>query len=304
MPITVKPGEKRTVEYGGGGRLVIGQATTEPSGVQVNWQNDNHVLNLKQKPLPLINPDDFATAAAYQKAQQESYKSEAQIRHVREARAYQLLFETDGSFRVEDVPPGLFELRIQLTKPAGRESFRGYTKPEDELGALITDVTIPPGTNTFDLGTVVVEMKAAQELAKAAPLKLEASTLDGHALHLDQFHGRHVLLTFWTPWSERSTEQLSQIEKLQEQYAADKRIQFLGVSIDEDVEATREAVRHRGYGGTQARIEGKALADAAAAFNVELLPAVFLLDPQGRLISRDLEGQRLQQAVERALKSK
>ena len=41
-----------------------------------------------------------------------------------------------------------------------------------------------------------------------------------------------------------------------------------------------------------------------AAFDVNTLPAVFLLDPESRVVGRDLEGERLRAAVRRALQKK
>lgn len=302
LPVTVKAGETVKLKYGGEGRTVIGLAKTDQGGVVINWQNDSHVLTLKQEALPALNVDDFATAAAYQKAQKESYKSPARLRQLREARTYQLLFDTDGGFRAEDVPPGNYELRIHLTKPNEGERFRPVTRPEDDLGELVRDVVVPQGTNTFDLGTLIVPVKASSGLAKAAPVQLVARDLDGNPLALSDFRGRYVLLTAWAPWSERSIEPLKMLDKLQADFAGEKRLAFLHLSFDEDAERTRQTVLQRRYHGQHAQLEGEALAQAADQLNLEVFPTLYLLDPEGRIMARDLDGARLHAALERALK--
>ena len=45
----------------------------------------------------------------------------ARLRQARERRTYVLAFERDGSFCVEDVPPGVYELKIRLTKTDQRQ---------------------------------------------------------------------------------------------------------------------------------------------------------------------------------------
>jgi hypothetical protein len=161
MPITVKSGEKLRVEYGENGRAVIGRATPDKPGTTVDWRNDDHVLVIKQPPIPFPNAEDFATFAAFREANEALYTSPARVKQAREARNYLLDFEKDGSFRADDVPPGTYELRIRVTKSNQEDGqFSFYPRPEDELGSLVREVVVPPGTQPFDLGTLVVPMKA------------------------------------------------------------------------------------------------------------------------------------------------
>ena len=303
MPIMVRAGETLKVIYASEGRPVTGQAQTDPPDLAVDWRNDSQVLTLKQPPMPepALNYEDFATSDAYRSARYASYRSPARLQQAREARTYQLEFQTDGSFRAEDVPPGTYELSIRVTKPNENPPPNPFRQLKDELGSLVREVVVPPGNGPFDLGTLVVPIKSEAGVTRAAPLELKAQTLDGQPVSLAQFRGKHVLVVFWAAWSRRSLEMLAELQKLQNRFSQDDRLALLGVNIGDDPASVSQAIESGGYPWTQARLAKAERAKVTAAFDVNTLPTMFLIDPNGRLVGRDLEGERLQTAWQRAL---
>jgi hypothetical protein len=160
MPVTVEAGQAVTVEYSNPGRAVIGQAVPDNRALEIDWLNDDHTLTLQQTPAAAApGYSDFATTAAYQQARARFDSSPARWKQMREARTYVLDFERDGSFRVEDVPPGTYSLRIQVTKPRTNNVSWPFLNPEDNLGSLAREVTVPPGEGPLDLGTLPVKVK-------------------------------------------------------------------------------------------------------------------------------------------------
>ena len=93
------------------------------------------------------------------------------------------------------------------------------------------------------------------------------------------------------------------MRKLEEQLSRDDRIAFLGVSLDEDAKTVRQAVESRGYKWTQAELDPASLAKAAGNLDVSSLPAIYLLDTQGRIVASNLDGERLRACVRRELKN-
>ncbi|HXJ60076.1 MAG TPA: M56 family metallopeptidase [Verrucomicrobiae bacterium] len=302
MPITVKAGEVLEVQYGGGGRAVIGQAISDKVDQTVDWLSDDHLLVLKQPPAPApVNIDQFATASAYRKAYDATFGT-VKLQEARAARLYQLEFERDGSFRAEDVPPGTYDLRIRLTNPGQPGERQFATRAEDELGSLVREVIVPPGTTALDLGSLMVPIKDDPTLKRAARVSLEAQTLDGQPISLHQYQGKYTLIAFWASWSERSAEQFAEWNKLQNEWAREERIAFLSINLDDDAATARQASAALQPGWRLARLEGPPRTMVTEAFNVETLPALFLIDPDGRLVGRNLEGSRVRATVERALK--
>jgi hypothetical protein len=71
------------------------------------------------------------------------------------------LFSADGSFRIDDVPPGTYTLRIVLTEPFGTYSPLSRGTP---IGSLETEVTMPESADRtpFDLGILSMTPAAAR----------------------------------------------------------------------------------------------------------------------------------------------
>jgi beta-lactamase regulating signal transducer with metallopeptidase domain/peroxiredoxin len=309
MPVTVTSGKTTTVAYSNPGRAVIGQAVPNKPDLTVDWLNDDNTLTLVQ-PTPetgqdAIKLEDFATVAAFTEARKSSINSPAVIARERNARTFVLAFEEDGSFRADDVPPGKYELKIRLTKPDKSKQFSPFSDPQNDLGSLSREVVVPPGDGSFDLGTLTIAMKGGATVAATTPpVKFTATLLDGKTVNLQQYQGRYVVLAFWSLWSDRSTDEMKGLQKLQATLGKNSRIAFLGVNLGDDPAAVAQAVAARGYAWSQATVSTTNLANVAAGFNVSSLPAIYLIDPNGRIVSRDLMGDRLVANVERALGSK
>lgn len=299
MPIVVKAGEVNKVEYGGTGRPVIGQAMPDKPDVIVDWQNDDHVLVLKQPPIATINREDFATFKAFLEANNNAYKTPVQIQQTRNARTYLLVFERDGSFHAEDIPPGTYELRIRVTKPGVNNFFQ---RPEDDVASLTREVIVPAGKGAFDLGRLTVPVRNSEATPRTAQVELPARTVDGREITLKNYLGKPLVVAFWTTWSERSKEQLAALEKLHDETKDASAYQLLGVCLDSDAPRIKELAKERGYTWEQAFVDKANRAKITEAFQLDTVPSVLLVDAKGRVVGRDLEGDRLQTALQRALK--
>lgn len=156
MPVTVKAGQTLTVEYSNAGRAVIGLAMFDKPDPWVDWHNDVDTLTLKQPVIPPVNYEDYASNKAFLEAYNNSYDSPERLKEARDTRTYVLQFEKDGSFRADDVPPGTYELKIQVTRADPNNPFR--QQPGDLLGSLTKEVVVPPGNTPIGLGRLVVPM--------------------------------------------------------------------------------------------------------------------------------------------------
>jgi peroxiredoxin len=307
FPVSVTAGKTAKVQYRNAGRAVIGQAVTDKPGLLVDWLNDDHTLTLVQAPdaggQDALKLEDFATAAAFTAARVAAMNSPDRFARERDARTYVFAFEEDGSFRADDVPPGKYQLNIRVTKPYKSQEFRPFADPQDNLGSLSREIVVPPGDAPLDLGTLSVTMKGGDTAAAhTPPVKFSATALDGKSVSLKQYQGRYLVLAFWSLWSDRSADELKAMQNLQNSLGADSRIAFLGVAVGDDPAAVAKAVASRGYKWTQATLNSTNLATVAASFDVSSLPAIYLIDPDGRILSRDLAGDRLAAGVGRILR--
>jgi hypothetical protein len=191
-------------------------------------------------------------------------------------------------------------LRIRVTKP-GESKRRDPFGSGDELGSFVREVIVPEGRQALDLGTLQVPVKETSRNPRASPVAFRATTLEGQPLTVAEFKGTNVLLIFWAAWSDRSMEQLAALEKLRTQMASDPRLVFVGVNVDESAAAAGPASKTSGWRGSQCWLDASARAKIADTFDINFLPAVYLLDTEGRIVGRDLEAERLATALKRVL---
>jgi hypothetical protein len=76
----------------------------------VTWKDLHHMLVLK---LPPLKQPAFDNDAARQAWRESFSATEEGKRRLREQRIFAVDNSDDGAFRIDDVPPGVYELRIQ-----------------------------------------------------------------------------------------------------------------------------------------------------------------------------------------------
>lgn len=128
-PVIVKPGELTEIIAGGSGRQVIGRASF-PSANQIDWKSGIFSLQTK-RPRP---PAGFKTADEVRKWA-ESPDVQAALAAFR---SYPVILADDGSFTIDDIPAGNYELNLTLTEPGGALDPTSGLR----IGALNKEVTI------------------------------------------------------------------------------------------------------------------------------------------------------------------
>ena len=169
MIVMVKSGETENLQWGGAGRSVTGRAVAANPTIPVNWLCGNDSLELT------------SATAGVTKFVRDSWglgtSSAQELKEVHQARSYHLEMETDGSFHAEDVPPGKYELHLQVTKPGTGPNQN--SEDGDVLGSLVRSVTVPAGSGAYDLGRQVVTVQGESGAAPAQPMAANFITLAG-----------------------------------------------------------------------------------------------------------------------------
>lgn len=300
-PFDLKPGEVKHIVYTFHGRSVTGHVETDSP---VDWHNDPQVLAAKTSPPPPAPSYwSYVDTKAYDKARRAYAHSPEMLAYERKQQQFQLVFDNDGNFQADDVPPGTYELRLRVTKPPTNSNAR-FSGREEELGSLVREVRVPAGNGTFDLGSFAMAIRPSlgQALEPARPVELKARTLDGKPFDLAQFRGRYALLVFWSLWSDRCTEELATLRKLQVEMNSNKRIAFVDINLDDNLETVRQTVKTRGYSGEQVWLDGTNLAKASARFGISSLPSICLVGPDGHVMARNLLADNLHTALQRVLR--
>jgi peroxiredoxin len=128
-------------------------------------------------------------------------------------------------------------------------------------------------------------------LGANAPLFAQ-NNKDGKTISLDSFKGKYVLVDFWASWCGPCRKENPNIVKAFNQYK-DKNFTILGVSLDSKREAWLKAVADDHLGWTQVSDLKYWGNEVAVQYGVRAIPQNFLLDPNGKIIAKNLGGNEL-----------
>ena len=120
---------------------------------------------------------------------------------------------------------------------------------------------------------------------------------DGKIIHLSDFQGSYVLIDFWAAWCRPCRIENPNVVEIYKKYM-DKNFEILGVSLDKTKTAWINAIK-------EDKLLWKHVSDlqywksaAATTYHVQSIPATFLVDPNGKIIAKNLRGQSLRTKLE------
>ena len=147
--------------------------------------------------------------------------------------------------------------------------------------------------------------KIQESLAVASPFPdFDVKDLDGKALSVAGYKGKVVMIDFWATWCGPCVGEVPNVAKVYEKYHP-QGFEIIGVSLDRDgdkaklISFTKEHnMPWRQY------YDGKFWSnDLAVKYGIQAIPATFLLDRSGKIIAKNVRGEALEPAVEKALGS-
>jgi len=139
--------------------------------------------------------------------------------------------------------------------------------------------------NKMKLQKMFSDMGAkAQEIALPSP--------KGDTIRLSSLKGKIILIDFWASWNTPSRSENSNLVKLYRKYKS-KGFEIYQVSLDKTKDAWMKAIKDDGLTWIQVSDLKYWDSPVAKAYNVESVPASFLLDKDGTIMSKNLNGNAL-----------
>lgn len=123
-----------------------------------------------------------------------------------------------------------------------------------------------------------------------------ASTLDDAKIRLADFRGKVVLIDFWATWCAPCVAELPTVTKAYEQFADDGFV-VISISFDADAATARKFATSKKMTWPQIWADGGDKSDLAKLYNVAGIPATFLIGPDGKVVAKDLRGEKLLASV-------
>jgi hypothetical protein len=134
--------------------------------------------------------------------------------------------------------------------------------------------------------------KVAKDLPKTS-LDPDLENIDGKRISLSSLRGKYVLLTFWSVQSKDCINENLQLKDIYKQYHK-KGFEIYQINLDASEEAWKAAVRYDELPWISTREDDPGNPKNAILFNVKTLPANYLFDKEGNIISSNLHGKSLQ----------
>ncbi len=130
-----------------------------------------------------------------------------------------------------------------------------------------------------------------------------ATDLDGKPISLQDYRGKVVLLDFWAVWCGPCLGEMPNVRQVYNTYK-DKGFDIIGVSLDTDEARLRNYLRKNNIPWRQIFSGQKWNSPLAQKYHIRSIPAPWLIDKDGTLISREARGVKLERLVVETLKNK
>jgi peroxiredoxin len=151
-------------------------------------------------------------------------------------------------------------------------------------------------------GESLKELIAAERLTgygQIAPVFTQNDP-DGNPVSLSDFRGKYVLIDFWASWCGPCRIENPAVVQAYHRFK-NQNFTILGVSLDKDRKKWLEAVEKDQLTWSQVSDLGSWNNAVAKLYRVSSIPQNFLLDPEGKIIGKNLRGSELSAFLQKVL---
>ncbi len=210
----------------------------------------------------------------------------------------------DGVFEFKQLKPGLYRLQTMLALPVPEadadriEAIRGLAVqyiqvPHDAVGKIQAGA-LPP--------QVVPKMISLDiKVGDLAPDFEYQDIATNEQRKLSDLRGGFVLVDFWATWCGPCIRETPNLIEAHNQFA-ERGLTVLGVSIDDEIEKPAEYAKSHevpysgGFLGA-----GEPMQQVLSAYGIKGIPSIWLIGPDGKVVAKNLRGERTTEAIEKAL---
>lgn len=257
---------------------------TNPESLTIEGSEDTKEMMKIEKLMEVYQADVNKLNEAYYEAMSKN-DSEA----IKKIQAEAMTLESNQAERVKEMINSMGDsfaslAAIGLLNPKADFQFI------DQLVAKLNE-NYPGTTAILQMKQQLDEMRSLS-VGQPAP-EIELPNPDGDMVKLSDLRGKYVLIDFWAAWCKPCRQENPNVVRLYNQYK-DKGFEVFGVSLDRTKEDWVKAIADDGLTWTQVSDLKYFNSVAADLYQIDAIPATYMIDPDGKIIAKDLRGPSLE----------
>lgn len=145
-----------------------------------------------------------------------------------------------------------------------------------------------------------MEMRDKIAIGKIAP-DIIAETPNGKVSKLSDLRGKYVLLDFWASWCAPCRQESPFLVKAFQKFK-NKNFTIFSFSLDDDKDKWTKAINDDGFKWANVSDLKGFESPICVAYNVNSIPFSILIDPQGKILVKNLRGNNLEDFLNKTIK--
>ena len=175
---------------------------------------------------------------------------------------------------------------------------KNYTFLDSVANELV--VEMPNNVHVKNL-VAAVDSKKTLAIGAVAP-EISLPNPEGEVISLSSLKGKYVLIDFWAAWCRPCRAENPNVVRVYEEYAGEN-FEILGVSLDKTKAAWTTAIAQDQLPWLHVSDLKFWRSEAAQTYQVSAIPATYLIDPEGKIIAKNLRGANLEAKLREILVS-
>lgn len=170
--------------------------------------------------------------------------------------------------------------------------------PSDQLRSIFN--ALPDTVKKNSWGKDLQDQLNSLVVGGTAPDFAEVNP-EGKLIKLSDFKGKYVLLDFWASWCKPCRAENPNVVDAYQKYKS-RNFEILSVSLDVNKADWIKAIKHDGMPWNHVCDPHHSThwdSRVPKLYNVSLVPTNFLIDPNGVIIAKNLQGEELQQTLKK-----